>query len=329
MIRKSEIPSDYPWGHRRRFNAYSDYFKKNYGSRRQKVSIDAGFTCPNRDGTSGEGGCTYCNNDAFNPSYCSPTKSISQQLAEGIEFLKKRYRQPSSFLAYFQAFSNTYAPVSRLKTLYNEALTFPGVTGLIIGTRPDCIDDEKLDYFRELSERHFIAIEYGVESCYNKTLLRINRGHTFDQAVEAIEKTAKAGIRTGAHFIFGLPGESREEMMNEADLISGLPLHTVKFHQLQIIKGTLMESEYRNNPEDFNLFSFEDYVDFFINFLERLNPEIVVERFTGEAPPVYLLEQKWNMKRTDEIVRIIEKELEERNTWQGRLFNTNIKRRGL
>jgi uncharacterized protein len=320
MIRKQEIPSDYPWGHRRRFNAYSDYFKKNYGSRLQKVSIDAGFTCPNRDGTSGDGGCTYCNNDAFNPSYCSPTKSISQQLAEGIEFLTKRYRQPSSFLAYFQAFSNTYAPVSRLKTLYEEALTFPGVTGLIIGTRPDCIDDEKLEYFRELSERHFIAIEYGVESCYDKTLLRINRGHTFNQAVEAIEKTAKAGIRTGAHFIFGLPGESREEMLKEADLISGLPLHTVKFHQLQIIKGTRMESEYKKNPEDFNLFSFEDYVDFFINFLERLNPEIVVERFTGEAPPVYLLEQKWNMKRTDEIVRIIEKELEERNTWQGRLY---------
>jgi uncharacterized protein len=320
MIRKPEIPSDYPWGHRRRFNAYSDYFKKNYGSRLQKVSIDAGFTCPNRDGMSGEGGCTYCNNDAFNPSYCSPSKSISQQLAEGIEFLKKRYRQPASFLAYFQAYSNTYAPVSRLKTLYDEALTFPGVTGLIIGTRPDCIDDDKLDYFRELSEKYFIAIEYGVESCYDKTLLRINRGHTFNQAVEAIEKTAEAGIRTGAHFIFGLPGESREEMLKEADLISGLPLHTVKFHQLQIIKGTKMESEYRKNPEDFSLFSFEDYVDFFINFLERLNPEIVVERFTGEAPPKYLLEQKWNMKRTDEIVRIIEKELEERNTWQGRLY---------
>jgi radical SAM protein (TIGR01212 family) len=320
MTNNFNISPLYNWGNSRRFNAYSNYFKKEYGGRFQKVSIDAGFTCPNRDGTSGTGGCTYCNNDAFNPSYCHPSKTISVQLTEGIEFLRKRYREPASYLAYFQAFSNTYAPIERLKSLYGEALSYPGISGLIIGTRPDCIDDEKLKYFRELSENHFIAIEYGVESCYDKTLIRINRGHSFAQAVDAIEMTAKKGIKTGAHFIFGLPGESRDEMLKEAEIISALPLHTVKFHQLQIIKDTKMEKEFIENPQDFNLFSFDDYVDFFIAFLEKLNPRIVVERFTGEAPPEYLLEQKWNKKRTDEIVRIIENKLEELDTWQGRLY---------
>jgi uncharacterized protein len=320
MTEKQKYRTGYPWGHFRRFNAYSNYFKKNFGSRLQKISIDAGFTCPNRDGQSGTGGCTYCNNDAFNPAYCSPSKSISRQLSEGMEFLRKRYRKPSSFLAYFQAFSNTYAPLDRLKALYSEALSFPEISGLIIGTRPDCIDDEKLKYFRELSENHFIVIEYGVESCYDKTLKRVNRGHTFRQAEDTIIKSAEMGIKTGAHFIFGLPGESREEMLQEADIISSLPLHSVKFHQLQIIRGTLMEKEFLRNPRDFNLFSFDDYVEFFIQFLERLNPRIVVERFTGEAPPEYLLEQRWNRKRSDEIVRIIENKLGERNTWQGRLY---------
>jgi radical SAM protein (TIGR01212 family) len=316
----TDILSTYPWGHSRPFNAYSNYFRKLYGGRLQKVSIDAGFTCPNRDGTSGTGGCTYCNNDAFNPSYCHPSKTITVQLSEGIEFLRKRYREPAAYLAYFQAFSNTYAPLERLKTLYEEALSFPEIAGIIIGTRPDCIDSEKLDYFSELSENHFIAVEYGVESCYDKTLKRINRGHTFGQAADAIKMTAERGIKTGAHFIFGLPGESREEMLMEAGIISSLPLHTVKFHQLQIIKGTEIEREFIAKPYDFNLFSFDDYVEFFILFLERLNPGIVVERFTGEAPPVYLHEQKWNKKRTDEIVRIIEKKLIEKNTWQGRLY---------
>jgi radical SAM protein (TIGR01212 family) len=325
MTINSNIEQVYPWGHSRRFNAYSNYFKRIYGGRLQKVSIDAGFTCPNRDGTSGTGGCTYCNNDAFNPSYCNPAKTISEQLAEGIKFLRKRYREPSSYLAYFQAYSNTYAPLDRLKALYEEALSFPGIAGLIIGTRPDCIDSDKLNYFRELSENHFIAIEYGVESCYDKTLLRINRGHSFVQAVEAIKTTAGMGIKTGAHFIFGLPGESREEMLREAEIISELPLNTVKFHQLQIIKDTFMEKEFIDNPQDFDLFSFDDYVDFFILFLEKLNPQIVVERFTGEAPPAFLHEQKWNKKRTDEIVRIIERKLEERNTWQGRLYKTKDK----
>jgi radical SAM protein (TIGR01212 family) len=310
----------FPWGHERRFNDYSHYFRRKYGLRVQKVSIDAGFTCPNRDGTKGVGGCSYCNNDAFNPSYCQPEKPIALQIEEGIIFHQKRYKEASAYLAYFQAYSNTYAPLGKLKELYEEALNFPGVAGLIIGTRPDCIDDEKLNYLRELSEKYYIAVEYGIESCYEKTLLRINRGHTFAEAVEVLEKTAALGLNTGAHFILGLPGESREDMLAQADIISKLPLTTVKFHQLQIIKGTIMEKEFLANPADFYLFSVEEYLEFFVRFLERLNPEIVVERFSGEAPPRFISgEILWN-KRTDQIVDLIEKRLEESDTWQGRLF---------
>jgi uncharacterized protein len=309
----------YPWLHERRFNAYSNYFRSLYGARVQKVSIDAGFTCPNRDGSVGSGGCTYCNNDAFNPSYCQPLKSVSVQIKEGIEFHKWRYSEAVSYLAYFQAYSNTYAPLSTLKKLYEEALSYPGVVGLIIGTRPDCIDEEKLDYLKELSHRCYLAVEYGIESCYNKTLKRINRGHTFEDAVVVVEKTASQGINTGAHFIFGLPGETREEMLNEVDIISDLPIKTVKFHQLQIIKGTTMEKEFENNPGDFEIFTWDEYLDFFIRFLERLNPAIVVERFTGEAPPRFLTGKGWGKKRTDQIVNLIENRLKELDTWQGRL----------
>jgi uncharacterized protein len=319
----SEIKTEirvFPWGHERRFNAYSNYFRSIYGARVQKVSIDAGFTCPNRDGTKGTGGCTYCVNDAFNPSYCIPSKSVTQQIKEGIEFHKHRYSEAVSFLAYFQAYSNTYASLDILKKLYDEALNYPGVVGLIIGTRPDCIDDEKITYFKELSKTCYLAIEYGIESCYNKTLLRINRGHSFEDAESAVKRTSAAGINTGAHFIFGLPGETRREMLNQASIISALPLKTVKFHQLQIIKGSLMEKEFLSSPGDFELFSWEDYRDFFINFLERLNPSIVVERFTGEAPPRFLTGTGWGKKRTDQIVNLIEKRLGELDTWQGRLY---------
>ena len=310
----------YPWGHERRFNAYSNYFRGLYGARVQKVSIDAGFTCPNRDGTKGTGGCTYCNNDAFNPSYCVPKKTVTQQIEEGIEFHKWRYKEAVSYLAYFQAYSNSYAPLETLKKLFEEALSFPGVIGLIIGTRPDCIDEAKLAYFQELSGKYYLAVEYGIESCYNKTLMRINRGHSFEDAVLAVEQTSALGINTGAHFIFGLPGETRAEMHNQVDIISRLPLKTVKFHQLQIIKGTIMEKEFQEKPEDFELFSWEEYLDFFVCFLERLNPAIVVERFTGEAPPRFLTGEGWGKKRTDQIVSLIEKRLEDLDTWQGKMY---------
>jgi radical SAM protein (TIGR01212 family) len=320
MIPENREIKIYPWGHERRFNDYSNYFRSIYGARVQKVSIDAGFTCPNRDGSKGFGGCTYCNNDAFNPSYCQPVKSVSEQIGEGIKFHKWRYNKAVSYLAYFQAYSNSYASLETLKKIYEEALNYPGVVGLIIGTRPDSIDDEKLEYIKELSTKCYVAVEYGIESCYNKTLKRINRGHSFEDSVRALERTAAFGINIGAHFIFGLPGETRGEMLNQVDIISGLPVKSVKFHQLQIMKGTIMEMEFRDNPGAFELFTWEEYLDFFIVFLERLNPEIVVERFTGEAPPRFLTNDGWGKKRNDQIVNLIEKRLEELDTWQGKLY---------
>ncbi|OQX78382.1 MAG: TIGR01212 family radical SAM protein [Bacteroidetes bacterium 4484_249] len=308
------------WGHNRRFNSYSEYFKKQFGERVQKVSIDAGFTCPNRDGSLATRGCTYCNNDAFNPSYCDPKKPVAQQLNEGIEFHLKRYRRAKKYLAYFQTYSNTYAPLEKLEEMYSEALKHPGIIGLVIGTRPDCIDDEKLDWFGELAQKYYIIIEYGIESCYNKTLEKINRQHTFEQSVEAIEKTASRGIKTGAHIIFGLPGESREEMLKEAEILSELPINNIKFHQLQIIKNTAMAREYENNHSGFNLFSLEDYVDFIIKFIERLNPEFIIERFTGEVPPRFLSGPNWGLIRNDEINRLIENRLDELDTWQGKIY---------
>lgn len=314
----------YSWGHERRFNAYSNLFHKLYGRRVQKVSIDAGFTCPNRDGSRGTGGCTYCDNDAFNPSYCEPVKSVTQQIKEGILFHKWRYRRAVSYLAYFQSFTNTYASLEHLKDLYREALDYPGVIGLTIGTRPDCIDDEKLEYLKELSKNYYISIEYGIESCYDRTLKRINRGHSFREAAEAVEKTAAFGINTGAHFIFGLPGETTEDMLAEASVISSLPLKTVKFHQLQIIRGTAMEVEYRNNPGDFHVFTLEEYLNFFIRFLELLRPSIVVERFTGEVPPRYKVNPGFGDKRTEQILTLVERRLEVLDTWQGRLYDQSI-----
>ena len=314
------IKRDFPWGHNRRFNAFPDYFRAAYGMRMQKVSVDAGFTCPNRDGTKGTGGCTYCNNKAFNPSYCLPSKSVTQQIDEGIEFHRRRYRKAGSYLAYFQAYSNTYAPPDKLAALFGEALAHKDVKGLVIGTRPDCVDNAILDLLADLSAKCILTVELGIESCYDKTLTRINRQHTFNDALVALDALSSKGISTGAHFIFGLPGESVEEMLAEADIISRLPLKSVKFHQLQIIKGTVMEEEYKNNPSDFETFTWERYLNFIISFLELLNPDIVVERFTGEAPPRFLERTVWGKKRTDQIVGLIEERLEELDTWQGRLY---------
>ena len=308
----------YPWNHHRRFNSYAEYFKKEFGGRVQKLAIDAGFTCPNRDGSKGTGGCTYCDNDAFNPSYCHPGISIHQQIEEGIAFHARRYRRATRYLAYFQPYSNTYAPLEKLKELYSQALSFPEVTGLVIGTRPDCIDEQKLEYFRELAESHYIMLEYGIESCYDRTLKRINRNHTFKDAVNALEMTSQSGLKSGAHLIFGLPGESREEMMDEADILSALPINNIKFHQLQIIKDTRMAAEYKDRPDDFLHFSLEDYIEFVIDFVEKLNPAFVIERFAGEVPPRYLAGPGWGLIRNDQILSRIEKRMEERDTWQGK-----------
>ena len=311
---------EYHWKHNRRFNAFSNYCKTTFGERIQKLSINAGFTCPNRDGTVGTSGCIYCNNEAFNPSYCSAAKSITQQIEEGIEFHAKRYRKAGKYLAYFQAYSNTYAPLADLKEKYEEALKHPEVAGLVIGTRPDCVDEEKLDYLQLLAKDHFISVEYGVESCFNKTLKHVNRGHTFEQSVWAIGETAKRNIHTGIHIILGLPGETREDMLSEANIISSLPVTTIKLHQLQIIKGTELANDFEANPDNYHIFSLEEYIDFVIDFTERLKPGIMIERFTAEVPPRFMLTGGFGLLRTDQILQMIEKKMEERNTWQGRLY---------
>lgn len=308
----------FPWGDNRRFNSYSSYMKKEFGSRIQKISIDAGFSCPNRDGTISTGGCTFCRNDAFNPSYCRPEKSIRQQIEEGIEFHRRRYRRATSYLAYFQAFTNTHKPVDELEKLYREALSIPGIIGLVIGTRPDCINEEILAMLQSITNPISpIIIELGIESVYDTSLARINRGHTFATTKKAIELVHDNGFPCGAHLIFGLPGESRDMMLHTADIISELPLTSVKFHQLQIFKDTKMADEYLANPSEFHLFSLDDYIEFVIDFIERLNPNIVIERFAGEVPPRYLVSSPWQSLRYDQILSLIERRLSERNTHQG------------
>lgn len=309
------------WTDQRRFNSYAGYIKRRFGQRVQKLTIDAGFTCPNRDGLLGKGGCTYCNNDSFNPSYCGPEKPITQQLDEGIEFHAFRYRRAQHFLAYFQAYSNTYAPLSKLKELYGEALSHPKVIGIILGTRPDCVDEEKLDYLAEISRDYYVSVEYGVESSNDETLTHINRGHNFDQSVWAIQESAKRGLDVGAHFILGLPDETREDLIKQVDIINTLPITSIKFHQLQIVKNTVMAKEYANNPQAFNLFSQEEYLELMVTIVERLNPSIVVERFTSEVPPQFLIAPVWGKERADQILQKFERMLEERNTWQGKLFS--------
>ncbi|MBP6978089.1 MAG: TIGR01212 family radical SAM protein [Bacteroidales bacterium] len=310
----------YLWGHQRRFNSFTEHLKKLFGGRVQKLSIDAGFTCPNRDGTLGQGGCSYCDNDAFNPSYCDPEKTITQQISEGIDFHINRYRRANHFLAYFQPYSNTYASLGKLKQLYGEALSHPQVAGLVIGTRPDCMDSEKLTFLREIAGHYYVMIEYGIESCYDQTLRRINRGHDFSQTVEAIEMTAAAGIPAGGHIILGLPGETKAMMLEEAEMLSRLPLQMIKLHQLQIFRNTQMEREYQQDPERFALFGLEEYIDFAIDFTEKLSPVIMIERFASEAPPRFLVAPQWGRIRYDEVLRRIERRLEERDTFQGKRF---------
>ena len=322
----------------KRYNSFVGYFKRKYGERLQKIVLDAGFTCPNRDGKVGRGGCTYCDNAAFHPSYSTAGKSLHRQMDEGIEFHKVRYRTTEHYLAYFQSFSNTYAPLERLRVLYEEALSHPSVVGIVIGTRPDCVDEEKLDYLSDLASGRvlegwsrsladgdvrtapIVIVEYGIESCYDATLQRINRGHDFETACRAVRMTASRGLDVGAHFILGLPGETRQMMLDSCALINDLPLRSVKFHQLQIVKGTRMEKEYADVPQDFERFSLDEYLDFFVEMLERLRPDIFIERFVGEVPPRFVNETPWGLIRNVELLRLLEKRLEERSTWQGRLL---------
>lgn len=301
-----------------RINYYNSLLKNKFDVRVQKISINAGFTCPNRDGSKGVGGCTYCNNQTFNPEYCFPTKSVSEQIEEGIRFFYHKY-QTQRYLAYFQAYTNTYGDLENLKEKYEEALAFPQVVGVVIGTRPDCITDELLDYFAELSKHYYVMIEYGVESTSNETLKFINRGHNFETSVEAIRKTAERGIFVGAHLILGLPFESRDVMIGHAKQLSQLPLTMLKLHQLQIVKGTKMAQQFVENSEWFSLFSLEEYIDLAIDFVTYLSPDIAVERFVSQSPKELLLAPSWGIKNF-EFADKINKRIVERDLFHGQYY---------
>lgn len=333
----------------KRYNSFVGYYRRRYGERLQKLVLDAGFSCPNRDGTVGRGGCTYCDNAAFHPGYSTPGKPLLTQIDEGIEFQKVRYPRARHYLAYFQAYSNTYGPLDRLKALYEEVLSHPEVVGIVIGTRPDCVDEKKLDYLADLASGRvlsgwqrslrqalgptvqapvpdtltapIVVVEYGIESCHDSTLRLINRGHSFECARKAVEMTAERGIDTGAHFILGLPGETREMLLDQCGLISSLPLRSVKFHQLQIVRGTVMEKEYAADPSAFYRPGLDEYLDFVIDILERLRPDLYIERVAGEVPPRFVNDTPWGLVRNFEILRLLDKRLEERDTWQGRLYS--------
>jgi radical SAM protein (TIGR01212 family) len=301
----------------------------------QKLTIDAGFSCPNRDGTKGMLGCTYCDNQAFNPSYCTPQKPVLQQLEEGIEFHKNRYRRAEGYLAYFQAYSNTYIPsrdainrvstIEKLKEIYKPAIEHPLIKGIVIGTRPDCLEDEKLDYFAELAQKMFVSIEIGIESIHDETLRRINRGHDFQCAVDALQRIRARNIHAGAHFIFGLPNETPKMWLEDVKTINRLNLNSIKFHQLQIIKGTEMEKEYLANSKPFHPFTMDSYIPFIVDFVERLNPDFAIERFAGEVPPRFLSVNHWGTIRYDVVLQKIVKEFEARGTRQGCLLYPELR----
>jgi radical SAM protein (TIGR01212 family) len=277
------------------YKDFGDFLQTVFPFKVQKISINAGFTCPNRDGTKGRGGCTYCNNQTFSPQYAANTESVAQQVDEGIRFFSHKYPQ-MKYIAYFQSYTNTYDSVENVLKKYNEALDQPGVAGLIIGTRPDCMPEELLDELQKISKKHFLLIEYGIESTNNETLQQINRGHTYEEAVETICRTHEQGIYCGAHLILGLPCESREMILFHAERISQLPLTTVKLHQLQLIKGTRMAQQYQEHPELFHFYSVDEYIDLCIDFLLRLNPDFYIDRFVSQSPKDLLVLPGWGLK---------------------------------
>ena len=301
---------------RKRYREFGDFLRERFPFKAQKIAINAGFTCPNRDGSKGRGGCTYCNNQTFNPGYCQTDKSVADQLAEGVRFFSRKYPE-MRYLAYFQAYTSTYGEQERLERLYEEALDYPGVVGLVIGTRPDCVPDRLLDYLARLSEQVLVLVEYGVESTLDRTLRRINRGHDFAEAEEAIRRTAARGIAVGAHLILGLPGESRDEILGHADRLSDLPLTTLKLHQLQLIRHTRMALEFERQPEDFHLFTVDEYIDLAIDFIERLDPAIALERFVSQSPKELLIAPDWGLKNYEFTARV-NRRLAERDSWQGK-----------
>lgn len=300
------------------YTDFSTFLRKYFPGKVQKISLNAGFTCPNRDGVKGQGGCTYCNNQTFNPEYCKTEKSITQQLEEGKNFFSHKYPE-MKYLAYFQAYTNTYGGLDALKRKYEEALQTDDVLGLVIGTRPDCMPDSLLDYLETLNKFHFVLVEYGIESTNNVTLRRINRGHTYEDTVDAVERTAARGILTGGHVILGLPGETHADIVEQAGKISQLPITTLKMHQLQLIRGTRMAREYEELPADFHLFDVDEYISLVIDYIEHLRPDIVLERFISQSPKALLIAPDWGLKNYEFTARV-QKRMRETGAYQGKLY---------
>lgn len=300
------------------YSEFPIFLKRYFVDKVQKISLNAGFTCPNRDGSKGHGGCTYCNNQTFNPDYCKTDKSITMQLEEGKRFFSYKYPE-MKYLAYFQAYTNTYSELAGLKRKYEEALSVEGVVGLIIGTRPDCMPDDLLRYLEELNKHHFLLVEYGIESTNDETLKRINRGHTYAETIDAVERTAACGILTGGHVILGLPGEAPEEIVAQAAIISQLPLDTLKMHQLQLVRGTRMAYEYAKRPEDFHLFEVDEYIDLVIDYIQHLRSDIVLERFVSQSPKELLIAPDWGLKNYEFTARL-QKRMREESAYQGKLY---------
>ena len=295
---------------------YGTWIRHRFPFRVQKISIDAGFTCPNRDGRLSTGGCIYCDNRTFNPAYCQRKDSITQQLEAGKQFFARKYPE-MKYLAYFQAYTNTYASISHLRELYEEALSVKDIVGIVIGTRPDCISDELLDYLEDLNRRTFLIVEYGVESANEDTLRRINRGHSFAQSRLAIEKTHQRGILTGAHIILGLPGEDAQENLRQAPLISSLPIDILKIHQMQIIRDTRLADEFEQKP--FHIYSVDEYIELIANYIQRLRKNMVLERFVSQSPKELLIAPQWGLKN-HEFTDLLNNYLKNHQIHQGDLF---------
>lgn len=305
-----------------RYKSYGAWMKNRFGCKVQKISIDAGFSCPNRDGKIGRGGCIYCNNATFNPDYCTntagrvsqeerillTTENIKSQLEKGKEFFSRKYPE-MKYIAYFQSYTNTYDDIEALKQMYEAVLSVPDVVGISISTRPDCVSDELLDYLEELSHRTFLTMEYGVESLNDETLKIINRGHTSECSINIIRNTHARGIIVCAHLILGLPGESREEILRQEEIINSLPIDFLKLHQLQITKGTILEHR-PDLIEQCTLYTPEEYVDLVVEYLSRLRSDIIIERFTSQSPAELLVAPRWGLKNY-EFTNLLNKRLAE------------------
>lgn len=302
------------------YNDYGAWMRRKFPFRVQKISIDAGFSCPNRDGRISHGGCTFCDNRTFNPSYCQPTKSIAEQIAEGKEFFSRKYPD-MKYLAYFQAYSNTYGSLDTIRRRYEEALAQDDIVGIVIGTRPDCISDPLLDYLERLNSQTFMIVEYGIESVSEATLRRVNRGHTFECSRQAILATHERGILTGGHIILGLPGETADDNVAQAATISQLPLDILKLHQLQIIRGTALAEEYQREP--FHLYTADEYIDLCRRYIERLRPDLVLERFVSQSPKELLIAPKWGLKNYEFTNRFVN-HMKRVGSWQGKLLEADI-----